>query len=135
MELTKDEKAALGDYLGGYGTPIQEEKHTVHKFLHDVAIAQDTTKVGFLKDEEIGIPKNPIRTHKSLALISDKIMDNPYFKDFFLCESEIVTSTSLSRDAKLLNTAVIQRRQIEDVTKPKKQNKGWFKKKEDDENG
>lgn len=126
-QLTDDEKEALKQYLAGYGMPQAEEKHTVHTFLHKVATSDDTTKLGFLRDEEIGIPKHPIRTFKNLSLISNKIMDNPYFKEFFESEAEIVTSTSLSREGKLLNLAVITRRQVEDVTKPRKENKGWFK--------
>ena len=132
-ELTPEEKQELSNYL--YGTPVSEEKHNVHTFLHKVATSDDTTKLGYLREEEIGMPKHPIRAYKQFALMSDKIIDNPLFNEYFLAESEIVTSTSLSRDAKLLNLAVIQRRQVEDITKPKVVNKSWFKKKEPTQEG
>lgn len=129
IQLTPEEKQELSQYL--YGTPVTEEKHSVHTFLHKVATSDDTTKLGYLREEEIGMPRHPIRAYKNFALMSNKIIDNPFFRDYFVSESEIVTSTSLSRNAKLLNLAVIQRRQVEDITPPRKENKSWFKKKEE----
>ena len=131
--LTESERSELVSYLTGYGSPIPSDKENLHTFLTKVVTSPDTTKLGYLKDEEIGMPKNPIRTHKELALFSDKVIENQLFVDYFNGLSEITTSTSLSRNAKLLNLAVIQRKQVEDITKPKKKNKGWFKKKEDNE--
>ena len=107
-------------------TTMPEEKQNAHTFLFKVAESEDTTKLGFLKDEELGMPKLPVRAHKSMALVADKIMGNKFFKDYFDAEAEIITSTSLSRDAKLIELAVIQRREIADMTKRKKVNKGWF---------
>jgi len=110
-------------------TPAGQEKHNVHTFLHSVALAEDTTKLGFLTKEELGQLSLTVRGCKELGLISKKIMLNPYFMDYFLEQSEIMTSTSLSREAKLLELAVITRREVADVTKPRKENKSWFKKK------
>ena len=43
-------------------------------------------------------------------------------------------STSLSKDAKLIELAVMQRREIADVTKrPMKENRGWFKGKQNNQ--
>jgi len=129
-ELTPEEVVELQKYLGGGGSPSPEEKHSVHKFLADVSTSDDTTKTGNLDKDEIGMPKNPVRTYKNISLICSDIMDNPYLRDHFTKEGEILTSTSLSKDAKLINLSVISRRQLEDVTKPKKVNKGWFSKKD-----
>ncbi|MCK9371127.1 hypothetical protein M0R04_14540 [Candidatus Dojkabacteria bacterium] len=130
-ELTKDEIAELQSVLGG--APRPDEKHNVHKFLDEVAKSDDTTKTGFLSIEELGKPINPARTHKRLALISKDILDNPYFTQHFLNEAEITTSTSLSKEAKLITLAVTTTKQIADITKVHKPNKGWFKKKEPEE--
>ena len=121
---------ALSD--SGQSFPMSEEKYNVHLFLHRVATADDTTKVGFLKEEEIGMPTNHIRGLKEFALISEKIIDNKFFKDYFLAESENVTATSLSREGFLVKQATTQTKRLADVTKTKKQNKGWFSKKDDD---
>lgn len=127
QQLTEDEIAERLASLVGT-TPTPEEKQNVHTFLHNVAIAKDTTKTGFLTEEEIGMPLHPTRTYKELALFCEEVADMGYFSEYFRKKAEITTSTSLSRDAKLLTLAVIQKREIADVTKPPpKKNKGWFK--------
>lgn len=127
IELDEAEKKALESY---FSSPQPEEKHNVHTFLHNVATSKDTTKTGNLKEEEIGKPLINARTLKGLALISDKILDSDFLKTYFEARSEILTSTSLSKDATLIKLAVVQRRELADLTKPeRKENKGWFKKK------
>lgn len=129
-ELTQDEREALPQYLG-FGAPLPEEKHNVHSFLFRVATSEDTTKLGNLTSDELGLPNLTLRANKELALISNKIMENDYFSQYYGAKGEILTSTSLSKEAKLINLAVLQKRVIEDATsKPIKENKGWFKKKD-----
>lgn len=131
--LTPQEKEALREYFSN-GAPIPEEKHNVHSFLHKVATSDDTTKVGNLTAEEVGMPKLTLRGSKGIALIARSIVSNNIIADYFEAEGEIVTATSLSKDAKLLTLAVVQKRIVEDQTKPKKENSGWFKKKEEPTN-
>ena len=111
--------------------PTAEEKHNVHTFLFRVATADDTTKVGYLKEEELGKPTHPVRSYKEYALIADKIINNPFIASFFAAESENTTATSLSREGFLDKLAITQTRQVADITKTKKENKGWFKSKGD----
>lgn len=127
-ELSPQEMLELNKFLT-HSSPTPMEQHNVHKFLHEVAESDDTTKTGYLKDEELGNSILPLRTTKELSLFCKEIANMDYFADYFQKEGEILTSTSLSRDGKLLELAVTARRQLEDVTKPKKENKGWFKKK------
>lgn len=124
-ELTEEELLTAAAKLVNT-TTLPQEKQNTHTFLFKVAESDDTTKLGFLTPEELGMPKLPVRAHKSMALVAEKIMGNTFFKEYFEAESEIITSTSLSRDAKLVELAVIQRREIADMTKRKKKNKGWF---------
>ena len=111
---------------------VQEEKHNAHRFLNEVATTEDTTRVGFLKEEEVGIPKLSTRTLKELALYSRDIAGDEAWAKFFDKRSEIITSTSLSKEAKLLDLAVVSRREVANVSpqRPRVQNKRWFKKKE-----
>jgi hypothetical protein len=110
---------------------VPEEKHNAHTFLNSVATSDDTTKVGFLKEEEVGIPKLSVRTLKELALYSKDIAGDDAWANYFDKRAEILTSTSLSKDAKLLELAIIQRREVSNVTpQPRQVNKGWFKKRE-----
>lgn len=131
--LTMDEKDALFNYLNNQGSPAPEEKYNVHLFLHRVATASDTTKIGFLGDNEVGIPQYPTRALKTFAIIASDIIGNEHIANYFNKESEIVTSTSLSKQGFLVKQATTQTRHIGDVTKLRKKNKGWFSKKEDNE--
>lgn len=130
--MTEEQLAELIQKVAGT-TPVPDEKQNVHTFLNNIALADDTTKIGYLKEEELGMPSLPTRSDKSLALWSEEIMDNSFFKDFFIKEAEITTATSLSRDGFLVKQATLQKREIADVTKPRKENKGWFKPKEKEE--
>ena len=127
--LTEEELAQrIAGYIGT--TPVQEEKQNVHTFLHNVATARNTTKTGNLDTIEIGSPSLPVRTYLDLSLFCKEIANMDYYADYFAKKAEIITSSSLSKDAKLISLAVLQKREIADVTKPRKENKSWFKKKD-----
>jgi len=110
--------------------PTPDEKVNVHTFLREVVVTPDTTRVGNLrvdKDvDELGIPSYTLRGSKELSLISDKIMDNDYFKEYFEQHSQDTTATSLSREGFLLKQATTSTKNISDITKRRKYNKGWF---------
>ena len=126
-QLSEEELAERLAHLVGT-TPTAEERQNIHTFLHNVAVAEDTTKTGNLEKEELGMPILPVRTYKELALFCRDVANMSYFSDYFLRKAEIATSTSLSKDVKLLSLAVLQKREVADTTtKPPVQNKGWFK--------
>ena len=132
--LTESDVKEIQKFLESTNSPpTYEEKYNVHTFLHRVATADDTTKVGFLKEEEVGIPRYSVRSLKEFALICETIMGNDIFKEYFEKQSEIITASSLSREGFLVKQATTQTRQIADITKTKKENKSWFKKKDDKE--
>ena len=129
--LTPEEQQVLEEAMKSYGAPQADEKHNVHTFLHKVSVSPDTTKTGYLDAIELGTTPYSLRTYKKLALVSDKLCNDDMWKDFYLQKGEILTATSLSKDAKLITLAVIQKREIADVTvKPPTKNKGWFQKKQ-----
>lgn len=134
-DLTNSEKEELYKYLAATGTPVPDEKFNVHSFLNKVATSDDTTKVGNLSDTELGQPKYPSRSLKNLALISSDIIGNRYYKKFFDAQAEIITSTSLSKDGFLVKQATTTTRQVADITKKHKPNKGWFRSKEKPQEG
>lgn len=127
--LSDAEKAELKDLIG-YGSTLPEPKQNVHTFLFNVATADDTTKLGYLKEDEIGMLPNPIRSYKHLQQFASNIMHKEDLGKFFGANSEIVTSTSLSRGGFLVDRAVVQKRELKDTTKTLKENKSWFKKKD-----
>lgn len=134
-ELTSEQAEEVIKNLGLGTSPIPEEKHSVHSFLYKVATASDTTKLGNLKEEEVGLAKLPLRTYKELALFCREIANMDYFADYFDKKAEILTSTSLSKEALLLKLAVVIRREQSNILKVPKENKGWFKKKQSSEGG
>jgi len=122
-ELTIEEKEILRQ--------LNEGKQNVHSFFTNIVKSKDTTKTGYLNQEELGMPKLPVRTYKELALFSKEVYGDTSWSDYFDKMSEIQTSTSLSKDGILLKLSVTQKKELADVSpKEKKVNKGWFKKKE-----
>lgn len=128
-EITQED---IAEALKSYGSPTPEEKHNVHTFLNSVMKSKDTTKTGFLTDIELGTTKYAERTYKNLELQSKELCNDEIWAEYFKNKAEILTATSLSRNAKLLSLAVLQRRELADMTDAEKikQNKGWFKKKD-----
>jgi len=117
--------------------PHTEEKHNVHTFINTVSKSTDTTKTGFLSDIELGTTQYAERTYKDLSLKSNELCNDDIWAKYFNQKAEILTATSLSRNAKLLSLAVLQRRELADMTENinKKINSGWFKKKDRKETG
>jgi len=119
--------------------PSSEDKQSVHAFLHNVATAEKTTKVGNLRDDkeinELGLPSHNVRGSLEMARISDKIMENPFFKEWFESEAEDTLATSLSREGFLVRQATTVTKQISDITKRRKINKGWFGSSKSEESG
>lgn len=112
-------------------TGLAKENLNTHTFLNAVATSEDTIKVGNLTAEEVGIPKLSVRTLKELELYSRDIGGDEDWGDFFQKRAEILTSTSLSKEAKLLDLSVVNRVETANTTKqPRKINKSWFKSKE-----
>ncbi len=133
-EMTQEQAEEYLKSLGG--APAPEEKHGVHSFLYKVVVSDDTTKLGNLKEEEVGVPKLPLRTYKELALFCREVADMDYYANYFDKKAEILTSTSLSKEAMLIKLAVVQRRETTNILKaPPKENKSWFKKKNPIEGG
>ena len=129
-QLTPEEQQLLEEAMRSSGAPQQEEKHNVHTFLHKVSVANDTTKTGNLTEVEIGYTPYSLRTYKKLMVDSSDLCYDDIWENYFQKNGEILTSTSLSKDAKLISLAVIQKREIADVTRRVTTNKGWFRKKE-----
>lgn len=124
IEITDEQ---VQEMLKNYGAPTPEEKQNVHTFLAKVAAAKDTTKTGYLSDIELGVTPYSERTYKSIELISRELCNDDIWASFYKSKAEILTATSLSRNAKLLSLAVLIRKELADVTDiNKKPNKGQF---------
>lgn len=136
-ELTEDELLKLAQAMKDVPTP--DEKHNVHTFLQKVVMEEDSRKIGNLLDDknfsELGEPSHTVRGSFELARISELLMDNPFFRDWFLFEAENILATSLSREGFLIRQATTTTKQVADATRRVKTNKSWFKSKEEKTGG
>jgi len=110
--------------------PTAEEKHNVHTFLHQVATDPNTTRTANLDTTELGVTRFSLRSYGELALASKELCNDNIWQEYFKKKGEILSGTSLSKNGFLDQLAVVQRREIGDITpRPQKPNSGWFKKK------
>lgn len=135
LNLTPEEKEELQKYLNSYGAPQPDPKHNVHTFLDMIAKAKDTTKLGNLKPEELGFMGHTARAYKTAALISKEIIGSQDISDYYAKKAEIMTSTSLSKEGFLSRLAVVTKKEstVADLTPERKENKGWFRKKDNND--
>ncbi len=141
-ELTDEEAIAkIAEAMKG-NAPTQEDKTNVHTFLLNVVQAENiskASKIGNLRDDkdinELGIPRWNVRGALEMARISDKLMDNVFFKEYFEAQAINTLNTSLSREGFLIKMATTTTKQVADATKRRKINKGMFGKKKVEEQG
>lgn len=133
-ELSHDEIIQLAQAMKD-NVPSQDEKQNVHTFLNNVVLAEDTRKIGNLKDDkeydELGLAEHTVRGSFELVRISDMIINNKYLANYFKNEAEDTLATSLSRNGFLVRQATTTTKQVADATKKIKKNNGWFKKTEE----
>jgi hypothetical protein len=114
---------------------LQDEKMTIPAFFAKVLENDDTSRVGNLSSEELGLPSLQVRTSKELELFCNDVCNDKVFAEYWKKKAEIDTSTSLSKDAIFLKLLVTKKNEIADITRHRKQNKGWFSKKDKEESG
>jgi hypothetical protein len=131
-DLTQEEMEALEEL--GYGSPRPEEKQNIFSFFKRVIAMADTTRTSNLTEEELGLVKVPVRTNQFISLYA-KQMGLKGLANHFFKESQIITNSSLSREGFLDKLAVTQKREMEARARSykKQQPKGWFKKKQPEE--
>ena len=122
--------------------PSQDDKNNMHTFLLNVVQAEDIdkiAKVGNLRDDkdinELGNPIWSVRGAFDMAMLSDKLMDNKFFQEFFETQAKNTLITSLSREGFLAKLAVTTTKNVADITRRRKVNKGMFGKRTEESSG
>jgi len=122
--------------------PSQEDKQNVHTFLINVVKEnqiENVSKIGNLRDDkdlnELGVPSWNVRGALEMARISEKLMGNTFFKEYFQTSASETLATSLSREGFLIKQATTTTKQVADATKRRKINKGMFGSKKIEESG
>jgi len=62
-------------------------------------------------------------------------MDNTFFKEYFESAAKEITVSSRSREGFMIRQANVQTKQVADITRRRKVNKGWFGKEKIEESG
>lgn len=114
--------------------PVVDEKQNQHTFLINVIKendVQNVTKLGNLRDDkdvnELGRPVWNLRGSLEMARISNLLMGNKFFGDYFNAATIETNTSSLSSGGFLIRQSNLQTKAVADVTKRRKINKGWIK--------
>ena len=130
-EVTSDEIKELEEELKqlenkdtSYGSPKSPEKDSQFKFFRDILKIADTTRIGNLTAQELGISKLGVRHYQELSLYAGA-EDLDVVSKYFNARSQIITATSMSKKgfwAQLFVTSIKK----EQKSKPTEAKKGWF---------
>lgn len=114
--------------------PVVDEKQNQHTFLINVIKendVQNVVKLGNLRDDkdvnELGRPVWNLRGSLEMARISNLLMGNKFFGDYFDAATKETNTSSLSSGGFLIRQSNLQTKAVADVTKRRKINKGWIK--------
>lgn len=125
QELSK--QLDSGEESSAFSSPTPEKKDSTLVLFREIIDKTDTTKLGFLRKEELGLLPHSVRKLKKIALFaeSQNLMD---LAEYFTSQAEIILATSLSYKSKLLDTIVTQiRKDMKIQSSPQvKKSGGWF---------
>ena len=125
IEQLEEELKKLESKDSSYGSPSASQKDNLFRFFRTILNTPDTTRIGNLKPEELGLSRLGVRHYQELANYA-KVEGLDIVKDYFMDRSNIVSSTSMSKKGfwSQLFVTQIKREQKE---KPKEQEKKkWF---------
>jgi hypothetical protein len=115
-----------------YPYPEQQTKESQFRFFKYLIALKDSSKIGNLTTEELGLLPIAVRRWQDIALYAESEgLDT--VSDYLQAKAEIILATSLSKKGflvELFNTQ-IKREKKEKPTKEEK--KGWFQKKNQEE--
>ena len=98
--------------IQAYGSPEEVNQENVYTFLKRAVFdTPETFKVGNLKQPELGQPQIPVRVWLNIAL-SFKMRNSELLNQYCRDKANILTNTSLSRDATALKLAVTQKKEV-----------------------
>jgi hypothetical protein len=105
------EDAELPD-IQSNGSPDEVTPENIHTFLKRAIFdTPETFKVANLKQPELGQPQIPVRVWLNIAL-SFKMRKRDGLNKYCREKANILTDTSLSRDATSLKLAVTQKKEV-----------------------
>ena len=128
IEKLQEDLKKMEDKDTAYGSPKQPEKDSQFKFFRDILKIKDTTRVGNLTPQELGVTKLGVRHYQEIAAYA-AVEGLNEVSDYLNLKSQIVSATSMSKKgfwAELFVTMI--KRERKDKPKEEKK-KGFFTKK------
>lgn len=117
----------------GYGYPEPEEKNNMIAFFKDIIRSKFNAKTGYLKEEELGVSRHPVRTLMKVSNFCN-IMDMSPIGKYFEQKAQIILATSLSREGFLDVLSVTSKKlsttELKKMGVAAKKRTGFFAKKE-----
>lgn len=123
------EQTAQADELKEFIRGLSDEKG-IDTFFLEIIRADDTRKIGNLTEDELGIPRLPVRTLIELSDICALIPSMSSFTKSFKTQAENILATSLSKEGFLIKARITQKKEFLDK-KRKRTKRGLFGKKEE----
>lgn len=128
IEKLEEDLKKLEDKDTSYGSPSASQKDNLFKFFRNILTMEDTTRIGNLTAQELGISNLSVRGWKRIGHYAEAEGLN-LVADYFKEEAEIVSSTSMSKKgfwSQLFVTQIKAEKKIKDKSLEKK---GLFSKK------
>lgn len=92
------------------GVPQQDPSYERFKFLTEVREIPETIRTSYLTHAELGVPLFSVRFWMNLELIAAQ-KEYKYLKKFLHEKATVTTTSGLSREGFLMNTAITRRRE------------------------
>jgi len=129
----EEELKKLEEKDTSYGSPKPIDKDSLYKFCRDILRFPDTTRIGNLTNQELGLAKLGVRHYQEISAYA-KAEGLDIVAKYLMNKSQIVTATSMSRKgfwAELFFTTIKKEKKAKE---PKKEKTGLFGKKKEEKN-
>jgi len=134
-EVTDEEIAKLEEDLKkledkdtSYGSPSASQKDSLFKFFRSILTMEDTTRVGNLTAQELGISNLSVRGWKRIGHYAEA-EGLGLVAEYFNKEAGIITETSMAKKGFFLQTVVTQIKAEKKLKDKSLEKKGFFSKK------
>jgi len=125
IEKLEEELKKLESKDTGYGSPSASLKDNLFKFFRYILTTKDTTRVGNISTQELGVSDLSIRGWKRIAHYARAEKLNTV-ADYLDGQSEIMTSSSMSKKGFWPQLFVTQIRREKKEGEKKAEKKRWF---------
>ncbi len=108
-----------------YGAPEAQKKEGIFKFFREILHIKDSTRVGNLKDSELGTTKLGVRHYQEVALYAEAEKLDVVSK-YLRAKANIITSTSMSRKGFFVQSIITNIKKEGKIKEPREEKKAWF---------